>query len=131
MWLLHNVPGLTRLQAYDQARREFYEIRLQQDVERRVAKEEAQATGAYFGKSSLQVGMELEDKAFELWKGWAQNEVVVMEQKRGAVDSGVAVDDGSQVLSADDPETEAALDEIGSSIPAQGQTALGGAIVRP
>lgn len=131
MWLLHNSPDLSPLQAYDQARREFYELRLQQDVERRVAKEEALATGAYFGKSTLQVGMELEDKAFERWKEWAQKEAILAEQKRGAAATGVAVENESPLLSADDPETEAALDEIGSSTPAQGQDAFGGAIARP
>ncbi|KAL8634826.1 MAG: hypothetical protein Q9228_007616, partial [Teloschistes exilis] len=59
---------MTPARAYDQARKEFYERRLHQDVERRIAKEEAVATGAYFGKTILQVGMELEDKVFEDWK---------------------------------------------------------------
>ena len=131
MWLLHNVSDITPLQAYDQARREFYELRLQQDVERRVAKEEALATGAYFGKSTLQVGMELEDRAFERWKEWAQKGATLAEQKREAVDAGVGIETESPLLSADDPETEAGLDEIESSIPAQGQDALGGAIARP
>lgn len=126
MWLLHNVPDITPLRAYDQARKEFYELRLQQDVQRRVAKEEALATGAYFGKSTLQVGMELEDAAFERWKEWAQERVVVAEQKRGAAAVGVTVEDESALLSADDPETEAVMDAHGNSAPAQGQDALGG-----
>ncbi|KAL8945917.1 MAG: hypothetical protein Q9222_007612, partial [Ikaeria aurantiellina] len=69
--LQHSQPPMTSAKAYDIARKEFYDLRLQQDIERRVAKEEAMATGAYFGKSVLQVGMELEDKVFEEWKAWA------------------------------------------------------------
>lgn len=130
MWLLQNNPGLTSLQAYDQARREFYEIRLQQDVERRVAKEEALATGAYFGKSALQVGMELEDRAFERWKEWAQKEALLAEQKRAASDTGSTVDE-LPIPSTDDPELDAGLDDIGSSISAQEQDPLGGPIARP
>ncbi|MCJ1306144.1 mitochondrial ribosomal small subunit component [Hypocenomyce scalaris] len=127
IWLLHNVPEITSSQAYDQARREFYELRLQQDVQRRVAKEEALATGAYFGKSTLQVGMELEDKSFQRWKEWADKEVILAEQKRGAVFTGV---ENEEIPLLVDPETEAALDERGSSIPDQGQDAPGGAIAK-
>lgn len=127
MWLLHNNPGITRAKAYDQARKEFYELRLQEDVERRVAKEEAQATGAYFGKTPLQIGMDLEDKVFENWKEWASKEVVLVEQKRAAMYTGVDAD--SETLYAE--ETDAALEEVDGSIPAQGQEALGGAVFRP
>ena len=126
---MHNEPSMTLAKAYDQARKEFYQLRLQEDVERRVAKEEAQATGAYFGKSMLEIGMELEDKVFEEWKEWAANEVVQNEQKRAAMYTGI--DNESMAMSSDDPETEAAVQEIGDSIPAKGQEALGGAMVRP
>lgn len=76
---------MTSTQAYDQARKEFYELRLQEEVEQRVAHEEALANGAYFGKSALQVGMELEDKEFERWKEWAERQHLVDEQKRAAM----------------------------------------------
>ena len=75
---------MTSSKAYDQARREFYAIRHQEDVERRVAKEEALATGAYFGKSQLEIGMELEDKVFEDWKEWATKEVEAIAQQRSS-----------------------------------------------
>ncbi len=129
MWLIRDKPTITSAQAYDQARKEFYELRLQEDVERRVAKEEAEATGAYFGKSMLDIGMELEDKAFEEWKEWAASEVVKTEQKRAAMYTGL--DNDSMATSPDDPETEAAVEEVSDSIPAKGQEALGGAVVRP
>ena len=96
-------------------------------MQRRVAKEEALATGAYFGKSTLQVGMELEDKSFQRWKEWADKEVILAEQKRGAVFTGV---ENEEIPLLVDPETEAALDERGSSIPDQGQDAPGGAIAK-
>lgn len=99
--------------AYDQARQEFYAIRHQEDVERRVAKEEALSTGAYFGKSMLEIGMELEDKTYETWKEWAQKEVEVIEQQRSAVYTGVepaADEDISAPAAFDDaPEVGAPL----------------------
>ncbi|KAJ5232451.1 37S ribosomal protein S25 [Penicillium chermesinum] len=81
LWLLNNVPDMTKSAAYDIARREFYRLRLQEDIERRIAAEEAEATGAQFGPSMLEVGMELENKQYELWKDWAKNEAQILNQK--------------------------------------------------
>jgi hypothetical protein len=85
LWLLHNVEGMTSTKAYDIARGEFYALRHEEDVERRVAKEEALSTGAYFGKSTLDIGMEMEDQAYEEWKAWAIKEVDAMERQKDAV----------------------------------------------
>jgi small subunit ribosomal protein S23 len=93
---------MSKAKAYDQARQEFYDIRHQEDVERRVAREEALAVGAHFGKSTLDVGMELEDKAYEEWKAWAIEKTKLLEQARGSND----VSDAPQVEDAE----EASLD---------------------
>jgi len=63
--------GKTKDEAYDMARREFYALRQQEDIERRIAVEEARMVGAYFGKNMLQVGVELEGKMWESWKEFA------------------------------------------------------------
>ena len=124
------MPGITSAQAYDQARKEFYDLRLQEDVERRVAKEEAMSTGAYFGKSALEIGMELEDKEYERWKEWAMKEVTLLEQRQAAMYTGGAESRESEVES-NSAEYEAALEEVSDQIPAQGQSALGGAMLKP
>ncbi|KAL3437658.1 37S ribosomal protein S25, mitochondrial [Aspergillus tetrazonus] len=80
LWLLNNVPDMTKSRAYDIARREFYRLRLQEDIERRVAVEEAEATGAVFGPSRLEIGMELENQQFEAWKSWAKTEAQIVDQ---------------------------------------------------
>ena len=121
---------MTAAQAYDQARKEFYDLRLQEDVERRIAKEEAMSTGAYFGKSALEIGMELEDKEYESWKEWASKEVTLLEQKQAAMYSGGAESEEA-ALDSDPAEHEAAMEEVSDQIPAQGQSALGGAMVTP
>ncbi len=120
---------MTPARAYDQARKEFYEIRLQQDIERRVAREEAMATGAYFGKTTLQVGMELEDKIFEEWKAWASAEVIQQEQRRAAMYTGI--DSETAALPEGEQEMEATLGEVDSTIPTRGQEARGGAVFVP
>ncbi|MCJ1424152.1 mitochondrial ribosomal small subunit component [Sticta canariensis] len=87
LWLIEN-QNISRGKAYEQARKEFYALRLQEDVERRVAKEEALATGAYFGKSAVEIGMELEDKEYERWRDWANKQFVEETQRRLAAYSG-------------------------------------------
>ncbi|KAK6955438.1 mitochondrial ribosomal small subunit component [Daldinia eschscholtzii] len=82
LWMMHNIPGITKEHAYDTVRKEFYALRQQEEVERRIAKEEAQMVGAYFGKSFLQVGMELEDQQYEQWKKWAGRQIEEVQQER-------------------------------------------------
>ena len=71
---------MTKSAAYDIARREFYRLRLQEDIERRVAAEEAEATGANFGPTYLDIGMELENQQHEVWKTWARTEAQIVDQ---------------------------------------------------
>jgi small subunit ribosomal protein S23 len=70
LWLLENT-NTTVSQAYDITRREFYRLRQQEQIERRIAEEEARYVGAYFGKTRNEIGMQLEDNEFENWKIWA------------------------------------------------------------
>ncbi|KAF2491261.1 37S ribosomal protein Rsm25 [Lophium mytilinum] len=87
LWLMTN-EFKTQSAAYDQARREFYHHRHLEEVGRRIAKEEALATGAYFGKGPLEVGMELEDKAYEQWKEWAAKQTEERKQQTAQMYTG-------------------------------------------
>lgn len=71
---LMQTERMGRTKAYDKVRREFYRLRQAEEVENRVAIEEAKYVGAYFGKTRLDVGMQLEDQEFEKWKIWAGKE---------------------------------------------------------
>ncbi|KAK7511137.1 mitochondrial 37S ribosomal protein mS23 [Phyllosticta citriasiana] len=82
--------GATKGQAYDIARKEFYEKRTDEDIERRIAKEEALAVGAYFGNSPLEYGMLLEDRAYDDWKVWADKEIELAAQQEAAAYGGEA-----------------------------------------
>lgn len=79
---MENVEDMSKEQAYDVARKEFYNLRQQEDIQRRVAQEEARMVGGYFGKSRLQVSMELEDAMYEKWKKWAESESLKLQAER-------------------------------------------------
>jgi small subunit ribosomal protein S23 len=81
MWLMYNKPNMSTDRAYDIARKEFYALRHEEAVEQRIAQEEARLVGGYFGQSALQIGMGLEDQAYDRWKVWAGQQ---MELKQAA-----------------------------------------------
>lgn len=78
------VTQLSRDQAYDIARKEFYTIRQQEQITKRIAIEEARMVGGYFGKNRLEVGMELEDRMYNLWRSWAEKQIAKTEARRGS-----------------------------------------------
>lgn len=73
--------GMGRQKAYDAVRREFYRLRQEEEIEKRVALEEAKHVGAYFGKSRLDVGLQLEDREYENWKVWAGKQAEKRESR--------------------------------------------------
>lgn len=81
MWLMEDNPDLTETAAYDLARKEFYDLRMQEDVERRVAAEEALMVGSKFGKSYLELGIEMEEKALEAWRNSATADILRRRQR--------------------------------------------------
>lgn len=103
LWLMEN-EGKSKESAYDEVRREFYRLRQEEEVERRIAQEEARMVGAYFGKSALQVGMQLEDKEFERWKKWAQDETMKIEAERSQAYTSFG---GEEEAAGPEPEMEA------------------------
>lgn len=76
---------LGKRKAYDTARREFYRLRQAEEIEKRVALEEARHVGAYFGKTRVDVGNDLEDREFENWKIWAGKESAKIEAQRNSL----------------------------------------------
>ncbi|KAK7707071.1 mitochondrial ribosomal small subunit component [Diaporthe eres] len=102
LWLMENREGMSKEQAYDIARKELYDIRQQQDIERRVAQEEARMVGAYFGKSRLEVSMELENAVYEKWKKWAEGEAQKLQAERDSAYANFGTDD--KTLEMEDAE---------------------------
>lgn len=88
LYLLSSDISLTIQAAYDIARKEFYFHRHLSELETRIQKEEALWTGAYFGKTALQIGLELEDKSYEDWRLWADKQIKEEELKRAGAYGG-------------------------------------------
>lgn len=82
LWLLQNIPDITWDAAYTIARKEFYKARLKEDVERRIAPEEATHYGAKFGPNILEKSIRHEDAAYENWRRWAKREQQMRLQAR-------------------------------------------------
>jgi len=114
LYLLRTSPDITVSDAYDIARKEFYKLRLQEDIERRVAAEEAEYTGAYFGKSLTEVGMELENQEFDRWLKWSEMETETREQRNAAFSGTAPVVD---VEGLDPALEEDALDVPTETVP--------------
>jgi small subunit ribosomal protein S23 len=96
MWLMDN-KGMKRNEAYDVARREFYRLRQEEQIEKRIAVEEARHVGGYFAMTRMDVGMQLEGREFENWKKWAKKEMELQQARQNeVVDSyqGAAEGDG-------------------------------------
>ncbi|KAK6336055.1 mitochondrial ribosomal small subunit component [Orbilia blumenaviensis] len=91
MWLMDH-EKLSKSAAYDVARKEFYRVRMRSDIERRIAAEEARSVGAFFGKTHLQIGLELEEKALLAWKVKAQEAVAKRQQRIEAMASPGSID---------------------------------------
>lgn len=89
--LLQSVPDITESEAYDIARREFYLLRRQEQVQNRIAAEEARAMGAEFGPSRIEVGMGIENQHYDDWERWSRLQVVEMMQKMAAFEGGTAM----------------------------------------
>ena len=113
MWLMKH-QALSKASAYDQARREFYAHRHLAEVRTRIAREEAQHVGAYFGKGPLEIGMELEDKSWESWKRWAGQQIDDEQAMRAQMFSGQAAENETSIEEGDmeGGELEDAIDEL-------------------
>ncbi|KAI5456538.1 mitochondrial ribosomal protein S25 [Mariannaea sp. PMI_226] len=103
LWLMEN-KKMDERKAYDVTRHEFYRFRQEEEVEKRLAVEEARHVGAYFGKTRIDVSHYLEDREFENWKIWAGKETERQEARRNS-------EIESFGLEEEDPEVEANADE--------------------
>ncbi|AAS51709.2 ADL211Cp [Eremothecium gossypii ATCC 10895] len=68
LYLLKSGAHREMLAAYDQARFEFYRLRMQQELEEQIAYEEATMVGAVFKTTAVEHGLQQEQKVLDKWK---------------------------------------------------------------
>jgi small subunit ribosomal protein S23 len=107
---------MSKPSAYDQARREFYHHRHLSEIRTRIAKEEAMHVGAYFAKGPIEIGMALEDSAWENWKAWANTQIEEEQSMRAQMFSGPQNEDAG-VDDLSNAEYESALTELQPAAP--------------
>lgn len=110
-------PYMTKTHAYDIARKEYYFHRHLEDVERRVAKEEAMHVGAWFGPGPLEISMQLENKIFNNWKTWALEQVEIENQRSASQYTGTDLDEPEAVAATDEGF---GIEDLDPSLPEKG-----------
>lgn len=66
MWLLNNT-GKDLFESYDQARFEFYKLRMEEEMQSAVSKEESQMFGGIYSETNLELGIEQEQVYIDDW----------------------------------------------------------------
>lgn len=66
MWLLKNTKK-DLFESYDQARFEFYRLRMEEEMQSAVSKEESQMFGSIYSKTNLELGIEQEQVYIDDW----------------------------------------------------------------
>ncbi|KAL7271202.1 mitochondrial ribosomal small subunit component [Rhizina undulata] len=92
--------SLPESDAYDRARKEFYDLRMAEDIERRVALEEALAVGAEFGKSYIDIGVEMEHKVLLEWREKAVEDILLRRHRQMAAYSSSVEEDETPAADA-------------------------------
>lgn len=70
------------LHAYDQARFEFYRLRMQEEIEQQVSSEEAEMFGSVFRSNTLEFGVAREQKVIDAWKRKAIQQTELMSARK-------------------------------------------------
>lgn len=81
LWLLKNntTKGLTMVEAYDKARFEFYKLRMSEEMESHVAKEESTMYGSVFTSTTVNWNLSKEQEYINDWTIIAKERTQVIE----------------------------------------------------
>lgn len=79
LWLMKNESNLTPFEAYDKARFEFYKLRMSEEMESHVAKEESSMYGGIIGSTNVNWNLSKEQEYIDIWTQIAEERTQVME----------------------------------------------------
>lgn len=81
LYLVKNGKQANIVDAYDQARLEFYRVRIQQELEETIAKEENEMFGSAYNKSVIEKGADIEQKFINDWRAKANELAQIMNAR--------------------------------------------------
>lgn len=99
LWLLKAAKEAgepkTLFDAYDQARFEFYKLRMAEEMNSAVSKEESSMFGAIYPSTNLQWGLQKEQEVIDVWAKVAEVQTKVKEagKNKGAASASMGVSD--------------------------------------
>lgn len=98
LYLLKNNHCQNLFEAYDKARFEFYKLRMQEEMNSTISREESVMYGAVFPSTNLEWGVKQEQEAVDLWAKVAADKTKMLQASLGKGATGSS--------SVDQPETE-------------------------
>ncbi|AGO11575.1 AaceriADL211Cp [[Ashbya] aceris (nom. inval.)] len=106
LYLLKSGAHQELLAAYDQARFEFYRLRMQQELEEQIAYEEATMFGSVFKATAVEHGLQQEQKVLDRWKEDVVAGMQLMSAKKSSAKQSWAdaADEGTEQGSAEPEE---------------------------
>ncbi|KAM9902121.1 hypothetical protein OXX69_008451, partial [Metschnikowia pulcherrima] len=81
----------TLFEAYDQARFEFYQLRMAEEMNSVVSKEESQMFGAQFASTNLQWGIKKEQDVIDRWAKIGERRTKIKEASRNKASASAGI----------------------------------------
>lgn len=95
LWLLKDgnqqAKSKTLFEAYDQARFEFYQLRMAEEMNLVVSKEESQMFGAQFASTNLQWGIKKEQDVIDRWAKIGERRTKIKEASRNKASASAGI----------------------------------------
>ncbi|GME97601.1 unnamed protein product [[Candida] boidinii] len=112
---LINSKKLNILNAYEQAKFEYYKLKIKDEIENHILKEESEMFGAVYGLSSIEQGFEKESKIIKKWKKDAIEITKVLSAKSSKSDSASALIE-DQIKSTEEEDSYTNEDDVYSQL---------------
>lgn len=111
---LVNSKSYNILNAYEQAKFEYYKLKIKDEIENHILKEESEMFGAVYGLSSIEHGFEKESQVIKKWKKDAIEITKVLSAKSSKSDSSALIEDQVKAEAEEDSYTNE--DEVYSQL---------------
>ncbi|RCK60547.1 37S ribosomal protein S25, mitochondrial [Candida viswanathii] len=100
LWLFREA-NMPLFEAYDKARFEFYKLRMSEEMESHVAREESSMYGAVFGHTVVDTNLKEEQKYIDIWTEVGQEKTKIMHanKNRSSAPAGSVIEEGSLAIS--------------------------------